>query len=128
MKSFRPSLPRFKKKIAVLLREALAESRAFDSAHADEVERGKAARKDAQDTGVAVPCEVKIFPPNTDEFESALASVSKGLLDVLRSQFGCTPVSFVKGGITEIDKARSDFSTSVEDNSVLRVFEEEDEE
>ena len=68
----------------------------------------------------------EIFTPNTPEFEDALGKISKGLLAVLDSQFGCRPQTFVAGGIIDEHKEEKTDSASIEDESVLELFEEED--
>ena len=70
--------------------------------------------------------KVEIFPSNTVEFEEALKKVSQGLLDVLDSQFGSRPQTLVAGGIAEEGKRETSSSSSIEDESTMQIFEEED--
>ena len=70
--------------------------------------------------------KVEIFPSNTVEFEEALKKVSQGLLDVLDSQFGSRPQTLVAGGIAEESKRETASSSSIEDESTMQIFEEED--
>lgn len=111
-----------------MLREVLEESREFSRRYAAAVERSPKVKKLAEipdDGGRGKP---EIFTSNTPEFEDAIGKISKGLLAVLDSQFGSRPQTFVAGGIIDEHKEKKTDSASIEDESVLEVFEEEDSE
>lgn len=101
------------------------ESREFATAYTAAVERAPKAGKIA--AVAETERKVEIFPSNTVEFEEALKKVSQGLLDVLDSQFGSRPQTLVAGGIAEEGKREtSSSSSSIEDESTMQIFEEED--
>ena len=103
----------------------MKESRDFARAYAAAVERAPKVKK------FAPPAEERkavVYQSNTAEFEAALGKISKGLLAVLDSQFGSKPQSLVVGGIKEERSAEKSDAAAIEDESVLRIFEEEDSE
>lgn len=100
------------------------ESREFATAYTAAVERAPKAGKIA--AVAETERKVEIFPSNTVEFEEALKKVSQGLLDVLDSQFGSRPQTLVAGGIAEEGKRETSSSSSIEDESTMQIFEEED--
>lgn len=120
-------LPKFKKKIAQLLREVLAESREFAQAFAEQVERTPKKKKivEAQQDVE----KIEVFTGGTTQFEDAVQKISQGLLDVLYSQFGSKPQTFVAGGIVEETQEETVSSEStISDETFMDSLEEEDDE
>lgn len=120
-------LPKFKKKIAQLLREVLAESREFAQAFAEQVERTPKKKKivEAQQDVE----KIEVFTEGTTQFEDAVQKISQGLLDVLYSQFGSKPQTFVAGGIVEETQEETVSSEStISDETFMDSLEEEDDE
>ena len=120
-------LPKFKKKIAQLLREVLAESREFAQAFVEQVERTPKKKKivEAQQDVE----KIEVFTEGTTQFEDAVQKISQGLLDVLYSQFGSKPQTFVAGGIVEETQEETVSSEStISDETFMDSLEEEDDE
>ena len=121
---------KFKKKIAELLRQVLAESREFAQAFAEQVDRTPKKKKvvEAQlDTS-----KIEIFEEGTTRFEDAMHKVSQGLLDVLYSQFGSKPQTLVAGGIVEESEESQQGTSSSDDGmftdeTMMDSLEEDDE-
>lgn len=103
----------------------MKESRDFARAYAAAVERAPNVKKFAPPTEER---KAVVYQSNTAEFEAALGKISKGLLAVLDSQFGSKPQSLVVGGIKDERSAEKPDAAAIEDESVLRIFEEEDSE
>lgn len=120
---------KFKKKIAELLRQVLAESREFAQAFTAEIDRSPKKKKIVeaqQDTS-----KIEIYEEGTAQFEDAMRKISQGLLDVLYSQFGSKPQTLVAGGIVEEtqeeQKELSDDSMLTDDSLVESLEEDDDE-
>lgn len=120
---------KFKKKIAELLRQVLAESREFAQAFTAEIDRSPKKKKIVeaqQDTS-----KIVIYEEGTAQFEDAMQKISQGLLDVLYSQFGSKPQTLVAGGIVEEtqeeQKELSDDSMLTDDSLVESLEDDDDE-
>ena len=120
---------KFKKKIAELLRQVLAESREFAQAFTAEIDRSPKKKKideAQQDTS-----KIEIYEEGTAQFEDAMQKISQGLLDVLYSQFGSKPQTLVVGGIVEEtqeeQKELSDDSMLTDDSLVESLEDDDDE-
>ncbi len=104
----------------------MEESREFAAAFAEVVERKPKAKKIP--SAEQSERKVEVFAEGTERFEDALQKVSKGLLDVLYSQFGSKPQSFVVGGIAEeiVSESGSTSDSFDDEDSSMDSFEEDD--
>ena len=120
---------KFKKKIAELLRQVLAEYREFAQAFTAEIDRSPKKKKivEAQQDS----SKIVIYEEGTAQFEDAMQKISQGLLDVLYSQFGSKPQTLVAGGIVEEtqeeQKELSDDSMLTDDSLVESLEDDDDE-
>lgn len=127
MKNFPPHRRKFKKKIALLLRDVLAESRDFAKAYAAAVERSSGHNKTSQpsDSEVLSERKVEVFTAETDKFKEAVEKIAPELLDILNSQLASTPDTLFVNGISEDKKRQTTKTSAVEDENTMRIFEEE---
>ena len=103
----------------------MAESREFAQAFTEQLDRTPKKKKIVEAQQDAE--KIKVYVDGTMQFDEAVQKVSQGLLDVLYSQFGSKPQSFVEGGIVEETEEETTSTDSVvADEMFIDSFEEED--
>ena len=127
--SFRRLPPRRKKKIALLLRKVLDESREFASAYAERVERRAGQSKPNEEIVLSDPGEGEVFGEGEPPFEEGVDKIPGFILDLFKSQFDSHPQCLVRGALRFVNRAAdSDADSQMEDAETIRELEEEESE
>jgi len=102
LKNYRAHPPKFKKKIILLLRAALAESAELSAVF--KIKRAAALAQAAAQEIAPAAQEIKRYAEDSAEFKAALSSVPQSLLDLIERQFGARAHGLATGVLAAAKK------------------------